>query len=95
MLQILKVMESTIVKTFGASKINYVMLMMVDPLLHFHILPRYKEERELFGETWADAAWPGPPNLGGPDRPMATLQGIRGQLRRAINGIAEGGVALR
>ena len=44
-------------------KINYLMLMMVDPDVHFHVLPRYDGEREYAGQTFKDAGWPGPPAL--------------------------------
>ena len=46
-----------------AERINYLMLMMVDPHVHFHVLPRYSGERELDGEARPDSAWPGPPDL--------------------------------
>lgn len=45
-------------------RINYLMLMMVDPDVHFHVIPRYEGSRSFGGETFADAGWPGPPNLG-------------------------------
>jgi diadenosine tetraphosphate (Ap4A) HIT family hydrolase len=44
-------------------KINYLMLMMVDPHVHFHVLPRYSGTREWAGLSLADAGWPGPPDL--------------------------------
>ncbi|HEX6218226.1 MAG TPA: HIT family protein [Sphingomicrobium sp.] len=44
-------------------KINYLMLMMVDPNVHFHVLPRYSGSREWQGLALADAGWPGPPDL--------------------------------
>jgi diadenosine tetraphosphate (Ap4A) HIT family hydrolase len=44
-------------------KINYLMLMMVDPHVHFHVIPRYSGERSWGGLTFADAGWPGPPDL--------------------------------
>ena len=44
-------------------KINYLMLMMVDPDVHFHVLPRYSGTRTLLGVTYPDAGWPGPPAL--------------------------------
>ncbi|KAB0677191.1 HIT family protein [Aureimonas leprariae] len=45
-------------------RINYLMLMMVDPDVHFHVIPRYAGERR-HGETrFPDAGWPGPPALG-------------------------------
>ena len=45
-------------------KINYLMLMMVDPHVHFHVLPRYEGDRGAEGLTVADAGWPGQPDLG-------------------------------
>jgi len=44
-------------------KINYLMLMMVDPDVHFHVLPRYAEAQEFAGETIADSGWPKLPDL--------------------------------
>lgn len=45
-------------------KLNWMMLMMVDPHVHFHLIPRYEGEREWMGHQFADKAWPGPPALG-------------------------------
>lgn len=45
-------------------RINYLMLMMVDKDVHFHVLPRYEKPREHAGQAFADAGWPGPPQLG-------------------------------
>ncbi|MFL6733208.1 MAG: HIT family protein [Sphingomicrobium sp.] len=47
----------------GFDRINYLMLMMVDPHVHFHVIPRYSGSREWDGMEFADAGWPGPPNL--------------------------------
>lgn len=44
-------------------KINYLMLMMVDPHVHFHIIPRYQGTRSFAGLTLTDHGWPGPPDL--------------------------------
>jgi diadenosine tetraphosphate (Ap4A) HIT family hydrolase len=44
-------------------KINYLMLMMVDPHVHFHIIPRYRGTRSFAGLELADHGWPGPPDL--------------------------------
>jgi diadenosine tetraphosphate (Ap4A) HIT family hydrolase len=51
-------------------RINYLMLMMVDPHVHFHVLPRYQAAREWKGTIFPDSGWPGPPvlaNAVGPD----------------------------
>ena len=54
-----------VLKAFvGYERINYLMLMMVDPDVHFHVLPRYGEAREHAGIRFADAGWPGQPALG-------------------------------
>ena len=45
-------------------RINYLMLMMVDPNVHFHVLPRYSAPRLWNGIEFPDAGWPGPPQLG-------------------------------
>lgn len=45
-------------------RINYLMLMMVDPNVHFHVIPRYSGARRWDGMEFADAGWPGPPQLG-------------------------------
>lgn len=47
----------------GYERINHVMLMMVDPDVHFHVLPRYAEPRDFEGHVFADGGWPGPPVL--------------------------------
>ena len=44
-------------------RINYLMLMMVDPNVHFHVFPRYSGSRSLAGIDIADQGWPGPPDL--------------------------------
>jgi diadenosine tetraphosphate (Ap4A) HIT family hydrolase len=44
-------------------KINYLMLMMVDPHVHFHVLPRYAEAQDFAGKSFADPGWPGIPDL--------------------------------
>ena len=44
-------------------RINYLMLMMVDPNVHLHVIPRYSEARIWRGAEFPDAGWPGPPRL--------------------------------
>jgi diadenosine tetraphosphate (Ap4A) HIT family hydrolase len=45
-------------------RINYLMLMMVDPHVHFHVIPRYSQPRTWNGVEFADAGWPAVPQLG-------------------------------
>ena len=51
-------------EAIGYAKINYLMLMMVDPHVHFHVLPRYEGERSACGVAVRDAGWPKVPALG-------------------------------
>lgn len=56
--------EAALSQAIGYAKINYLMLMMVDPHVHFHVLPRYDGERSGAGLSLADAGWPAQPDLG-------------------------------
>ncbi len=58
-----KAVEAMLQAVIGYEKINYLMLMMVDADVHFHVLPRYDGERTYQGLTVKDAGWPGPPRL--------------------------------
>jgi diadenosine tetraphosphate (Ap4A) HIT family hydrolase len=57
-------MESVLREQVRFAKINYLMLMMVDPHVHFHVIPRYEGERQAAGLSIADTGWPGLPVLG-------------------------------
>lgn len=46
------------------NKINYLALMMVDPHVHFHVIPRYDQDQEFAGTVFRDAGWPAVPQLG-------------------------------
>ncbi|MEX2202267.1 MAG: HIT family protein [Dongiaceae bacterium] len=56
--------ENTLSVQFTYEKINYLMLMMVDPNVHFHVLPRYAEMQTFEGVTFMDPGWPRAPDLG-------------------------------
>lgn len=55
--------EATLRDVVAYERINYLMLMMVDPDVHFHVIPRYADTREFGGTEFRDAGWPGPPVL--------------------------------
>ena len=46
------------------AKLNYLMLMMVDPHVHYHVIPRYEGSRSFGGRTFPDSGWPKLPALG-------------------------------
>ena len=55
--------ERVLSTAFNYDKINYLMLMMVDPNVHFHVLPRYAGERSMGELTTVDQGWPAAPKL--------------------------------
>lgn len=67
-------------------RLNYLMLMMVDPHVHFHVIPRYSGEREHAGVTYFDSGWPGLPNL-------SSATPLNDELFTALRQAANGSVA--
>ena len=59
-----RLIERALAEFVRYERINYLMLMMVDPHVHFHVIPRYSVPREWNGIAFPDAGWPGPPQLG-------------------------------
>ena len=55
--------ESALAAFTRYERLNYLMLMMVDPHVHFHVIPRYGEPRSWRGMAFPDSGWPGPPDL--------------------------------
>jgi diadenosine tetraphosphate (Ap4A) HIT family hydrolase len=62
--EIVAAIERALAAFTAYERINYLMLMMVDPQVHFHVIPRYSEPRRWQGVEFPDAGWPGPPQLG-------------------------------
>ncbi|QIL02558.1 HIT family protein [Sphingomonas sinipercae] len=60
----IRAIEAALTAFCKYERLNYLMLMMVDPHVHFHVIPRYEGAREWNGLKFADAGWPGPPDLG-------------------------------
>jgi diadenosine tetraphosphate (Ap4A) HIT family hydrolase len=63
MRQVIGLIEATLREVATFERINYLMLMMVDPDVHMHVIPRYQATRSFAGVEFADAGWPGPPML--------------------------------
>ena len=59
-----KDIETALSERVQYAKINYLMLMMVDPHVHYHVIPRYEGERSGAGLTITDTGWPKTPALG-------------------------------
>jgi diadenosine tetraphosphate (Ap4A) HIT family hydrolase len=60
---IFQLIEKVVKITLGASNINYLALMMVDPHVHFHVIPRYKNPFRFEGVDYPDIFWPSAPDL--------------------------------
>ncbi len=75
--------EATLARVFAYDRINYLMLMMVDREVHFHVLPRYARDREFAGAMFVDAGWPQAPELAGATELTAEA---RGRLLDALRG---------
>jgi diadenosine tetraphosphate (Ap4A) HIT family hydrolase len=73
-------------RAFGYEKINYLMLMMVDAHVHYHVLPRYAETKRFGERSFPDGGWPKLPDLGADhaDGDEAVLAGIVAALRDAL-----------
>ena len=61
--EITAAIEQHLKECFAYDKVNYLMLMMVDSDVHFHVLPRYAGPRTFEQKEFIDPGWPGPPDL--------------------------------
>lgn len=61
--QIISDIEHVLKKRFDYCKINYLMLMMVDPAVHFHVIPRYEFTVSFCDKDFDDKSWPTAPDL--------------------------------
>lgn len=63
--KIVKVIEATTKSAFDYNIMNYLMLMMVDHHVHYHVLPRYDGNRTCGSLDWKDTGWPALPDITG------------------------------
>jgi diadenosine tetraphosphate (Ap4A) HIT family hydrolase len=61
---VIAAIEAALAAFVAYERVNYLMLMMVDPNVHFHVIPRYSGGRSWNGVNFPDSGWPGPPELG-------------------------------
>lgn len=69
---------------YGAVRLNVVCLMMMDPVVHFHVLPRYAVPVERHGRTWTDDDWPGAPTFAPVPTREHEQRAIRDELRAQL-----------
>jgi len=79
-------LENAVQAAFGHAIMNYLMLMMVDHHVHYHVIPRYESSRSFGGVEWVDNGWPALPVLA--DNQHADESGllhrIRDQLKSSL-----------
>ncbi len=80
-------LEAALRSAFRPDKFNYLLLMMVDKHVHFHVIPRYSSPRSLSGVTYLDRHWPKPPQLG---ETLAMDETQRGHLAEAMKHVWNG-----
>jgi len=76
--------EAMLTAAVGYDRINWLMLMMVDPHVHFHVLPRYDGARKEGDLALSDAGWPGPPDL---KSAVQLTEGQKADFRRWLAGL--------
>jgi diadenosine tetraphosphate (Ap4A) HIT family hydrolase len=64
MFEAIRVIEKVILNEFDCQKINYLALMMVDPFVHYHVIPRYNSSVNFGDLEFLDPGFPGIPDLG-------------------------------
>lgn len=75
--------ETCLSDLWSYGKINYLMLMMVDKDVHFHVIPRYDGPRGFGGQEFPDAGWPAFPDLANPVAlGQDELKALAGHLQR-------------
>jgi diadenosine tetraphosphate (Ap4A) HIT family hydrolase len=61
--EVVAAIETALGECVHYDKLNYLMLMMVDPDVHFHVIPRHAGPRSYAGAEFVDPFWPGPPDV--------------------------------
>lgn len=74
-------LDAALKQAFAPDKLNYLMLMMVDPDVHFHVLPRYAAPRTFAGREMTDGFWPKPVDL---TQPVAADPDLAAAVRDAL-----------
>jgi diadenosine tetraphosphate (Ap4A) HIT family hydrolase len=58
-----RAIETALSAAVAHEKLNYLLLMMVDPHVHYHVIPRYSGVRTHEWVSFADHGWPKLPDL--------------------------------
>lgn len=79
---LIRTLERAMKAAFDYDIMNYLMLMMVDHHVHYHVIPRYDGVRQFAGVEWLDKGWPALPVLG--DNQHAEHPGVLAAVRQAL-----------
>ena len=79
---LISTLERAIKSTFNHNIMNYLMLMMVDHHVHYHLVPRYDGIREFAGLEWVDNGWPALPVM--PDSQHKNQKGILDSIKESL-----------
>jgi len=82
--RIIYVIEDTLKDIFKYNVINYLMLMMLDKQVHYHVIPRYEKTIIFRGKTWQDFGWPGIPVLSGEKSDDSELLIIKNLIKKHL-----------
>lgn len=74
--------ESWLRQAFDARKFNYLALMMKDPNVHFHVVPRYDTPVFVNGHEFADQDWPVKTELSETEMDTTTKDVIKQEILR-------------
>ncbi len=84
--RLVRAIEQALAKFCAYERLNYLMLMMVDPNVHFHVIPRYSEPRHWQDLEFPDLGWPGPPDLKSAVHPGAPMiEALRADVECCFN----------
>jgi len=72
--------EDILISAFAPVSFNYLGLMMKDPHVHFHAIPRYSRPVDFAGRAWVDDAFPESVSMKQELEPEATRQLIKARL---------------
>jgi diadenosine tetraphosphate (Ap4A) HIT family hydrolase len=86
MISVIRDIETKIVDHLKFEKINYLMYMMVDDVVHFHVIPRYSSNKSFRHVVYIDEGWPGTPILSSyASLDLSDLYLLRDKLRAQLN----------
>lgn len=81
---IISVIENSLFDLFSYSKMNYLVLMMFDGFVHFHVIPRYESPVHFSDKEWHDKTWPAIPPLIGEELDEHELQLIKTHIMKRV-----------